>query len=331
MNEVKTFTMKAIRKVYRKVSGKTFMDHECIINREKANDIIENLINSNKPCMLSRFGSIELYCVLTYMIMNDRKTSMLRKLYNYVTDLTELPWWDPIFNYPFCNNAGVFPPTVEIMERFAQRYLEDIPYIDVLASVFYKEKFMPLSPNVKFIQFETVYPFFVNNPWTRSLKGKKVLIIHPCEKTIRQQYAKREKLFDNSDILPEFTLLTLKSVQSACGEKTKYKDWFEALDYMKEQINQMVFDVAIIGCGAYGLPLAAHIKRMGKKAIHIGGGTQLLFGIKGRRWDVVYKWPYKTPIQIPVNYADLYNDFWTRPLQEECPSNPERVENGCYW
>lgn len=49
---------------------------------------------------------------------------------------------------------------------------------------------------------------------------------------------------------------------------------------MKDEIDKQDYDIALIGCGAYGFPLAAHIKRSGKKAIHLGGALQLLFGIK---------------------------------------------------
>lgn len=35
----------------------------------------------------------------------------------------------------------------------------------------------------------------------------------------------------------------------------------------------MEFDIAIIGCVDYGFPLAAHIKRIGKQATHIGDAT----------------------------------------------------------
>lgn len=33
------------------------------------------------------------------------------------------------------------------------------------------------------------------------------------------------------------------------------------------------------------LPLAAHVKRLGKKAIHLASMTQVLFGIYGKRWQ----------------------------------------------
>ena len=31
--------------------------------------------------------------------------------------------------------------------------------------------------------------------------------------------------------------------------------------------------------------VSARLKKAGKKTIHLGGSTQILFGIKGKRWD----------------------------------------------
>jgi len=306
------------------------MSPECVLDRQAANDIIYDAVVSRKPLMLSRFGSIELSCVITYMLQHSDK-SLWRMMYEYVTDNTELPWWDKLFFFPICNNAGVFPATTEILSRFAARYLEDLPLIDILMSIYYKEKWLPLSPGVKNIHFETSYPFFVEHPWTRALLGRKVLIVHPYEDTIRRQYEKRGLLFEDPDILPDFELKTLRSVQSACGAKTEFPDWFAALKSMEDKISEIDFDIAILGCGAYGLPLAAHIKRMGRQAIHLGGGTQLLFGIKGRRWEENYVWKYPTPVKLDLNYKDLFNEHWVRPSREETPQNAQRVEDGCYW
>ena len=88
---------------------------------------------------------------------------------------------------------------------------------------------------------------------------------------------------------------------------------------MKNQISNCDYDVAIIGCGAYGLPLAAHVKRMGKVGIHIGGATQILFGIKGKRWE-----------SIPA-VSKLINEHWVKPLPEETPSEFRNMEDGAYW
>ena len=31
--------------------------------------------------------------------------------------------------------------------------------------------------------------------------------------------------------------------------------------------------------------LAAHVKRLGKRAVHLRGATQILFSIKGKHWE----------------------------------------------
>ena len=80
-----------------------------------------------------------------------------------------------------------------------------------------------------------------------------------------------------------------------------------------------MYDVAIIGCGAYGFPLAAKLKNAGKQVIHMGGATQILFGIKGRRWEENPRAQLK------------FNDAWVHPKKEETPKKCGVVENGCYW
>ena len=115
-------------------------------------------------------------------------------------------------------------------------------------------------------------------------------------------------------------MITYKAIQTIAGNNTEnYSDWFEALDIMKKDISKIDFDIAIIGCGAYGFPLAAECKRMGKKAIHLGGQVQMMFGILGKRWEEI---PY---------YQQLISEYWVHPMEEEIPNNFEKVEGGCYW
>ena len=89
---------------------------------------------------------------------------------------------------------------------------------------------------------------------------------------------------------------------------------------MYAEVSRQDFDVAIIGAGAYGMPLANFIKiKLGKTAIHMGGATQLLFGIKGKRWE------------NHDRISKLFNEYWKYPLLSEIPENHKKVEDGCYW
>ena len=128
-------------------------------------------------------------------------------------------------------------------------------------------------------------------------------------------------MFSDIDFLPQMELMTMKAVQTIAGQKdNRFRNWFEALEYMHQETQKYDYDIAILGCGAYGFPLAARIKRDGKKAIHMGGATQILFGIKGKRWE------HHEVI------SNLFNEYWIKPSEQETPKRRDRIEdNGCYW
>lgn len=330
--QLKDYFIRVLKHMYRISVRKQFFNPECDCNRQSSNDKIYSLLKSGKPCMIARFGTTEINCVNNYLCVKSEKP-YIQKCVEYITDYTHTPWWNKDHWKIMSLWSGIFPPCQNTAEKFSERYLQDIPEIDILACHQYYEKFMPLRPDVIRIQLEMLYPFFVDCPWTRYLKGKKVLVVHPFEKTIQQQYKKRKLLFKDENILPDFELITFKAVQTIAGCKSKFKNWFEALEYMENEIAKIDFDVCIIGCGAYGLPLAAFVKRMGKQAIHLAGGTQLLFGILGNRWvkqygDVLH---YRPGIDININYRPLFNENWIYPLREDTPDNANIVEGACYW
>ena len=323
------YILKGLKKTFRIVANPKFDNPSCELDRQRANDLIYELLSSDNPCMISRFGTGEIGIVNNYLTSHSND-SIIKRCFSYITDNTGLPWWDKLVYRSMRLNAGIFPENIDTLNRFSERYLQDIPEIDLLGSFNYTERFMPLRPDVINVHLECLYPFFVESPWTRILKGSKVLVVHPFIETIRHQHQIHEKLFEHPWIYPDYELLTVKAVQSNAGAEVPFADWFEALKYMEDQISRLDFDFAIIGCGAYGLPIAAHVKRLGKKAIHLGGGSQLLFGIKGKRWDNdSYHWP-DLP-QLDTNYSRLYNESWTRPNESETPKSARKVEGACYW
>lgn len=328
----KDYVIRGLKKGYRLVTGKKFLNPECDMNRQSVNTDIYNMLLSNSPCMISRFGTTELNCINNYLCVTN-SNSYLGRMVDYVKDMTHTPWWNEDHFKMMSLYSGIFPPCEDTSVKFSLRYLQDIPLIDLLGSFQYYEKFMPLREDVVRAQLETLYPFFVDKPWTLALAGKKVLVVHPFDQTIHSQYLKRSILFENNDVLPNFELITLRAVQSVAGAQTAYKDWFEALKFMEDEISAIDFDICILGCGAYGLPLAAHVKRIGKKAVHLGGGTQLLFGIKGKRWVEQYERVliYRPNESINTNYIDLFNDDWIYPDISEKPNDAVKVENSCYW
>lgn len=330
--ETRDYAVRAAKRLYHWRNGARYLNPECEMNRQTANDLIFSRLSASGPCMISRFGTVELNCVNNYRCIAS-EAPYLSKIVDYITGHTHTPWWNKAHFHALSEAAGVFPATEEMATILSQEYLKDSQLIDILGSFQYYERYMPLAPNVEKVQLETLYPFFVAQPWTRFLAGLRVLVVHPFDKTIASQFAKRQFLFPNTTVLPDFELLTLQAVQSAAGATTQYANWADALNAMKNKISDLQFDIAILGCGAYGLPLAAHIKRMGKKAVHLGGGTQLLFGIKGRRWEKQYsrEWEYRPGEKINTNYVDLFNDSWVYPAASERPTLASKVEDACYW
>ena len=278
-----------------------------ILSLKDANDYLRISIENKKPFMAGRFGDGELRSVVCYL---NRQMGLSKSYPDYIRNAITL-------------NAGLFPGTDNVIDKFAEIMLKSCYSVDVLAVWFnfmedyIYSRFGPQKQTCVYLK--SLEPFWFDNPWSGALKGKRVLVIHPFEETIKNQYKKREFIFENPDVLPEFELLTLKAVQSIGGRTDQFSTWFDALDWMYNEAISMDFDIALIGCGAYGFPLAAKIKKSGRTAIHMGGVTQMLFGIKGGRWD-------KRP-----DYVSLYNKYWCRPSETEKPDAASQVENACYW
>lgn len=330
MNNLSIFTLKTLRKLYAKAFGGYQLPP---IQREedpdKASEMIYNLLMSDKPCMIARFGSTELSALVNYLGVNSEHHSILK----YIKGEQPEWWWNKNIMNQMQQWSGFFPPTPEKMQHFGDLMMEDMKELDLLGSWVKNEVWF--TNELEYIQrvhLRLLEPFWANKPWTRCLKGKRVVVVHPFAEDILVQYINnRTLLFNNLDTLPEFaSLRTVKAVQSLGGENNGFKDWFDALDWMKNEIDKEEYDICLIGCGAYGFPLAAHVKRQGKKAIHLGGALQLLFGIKGKRWENptygVKEWgiPYGS-------YCTLMNEYWIRPGESGRPQNANQVEGGCYW
>lgn len=285
-----------------------------VMGAQKTNDYIYQKIVEGNPFMACRFGNTELQTVVGYLKVKYKGHSEEDDAY--------LDRWFTRLG----KDSGFFPVDYKYLERFSKLILESGANADMLAmwhlnmEDFIIEEFVPDADLTFLFRLE---PWLApGRPWTAALKGKRVLVIHPFERTIREQYAKRELIFPGTEILPEFELKTLKAVQTLCGEEDeRFGTWFDALEYMYEKAIEIDFDVAVLGCGAYGMPLASMLKNAGKQAIHLGGATQLWFGIKGYRWENNY----------PTKIASFFNDAWVRAHAEETPKNANTVEKGCYW
>jgi hypothetical protein len=327
MNQSTMYALKFARRIYseaerilspNKASG---LPLDCF--DQAASDLIKRKIIDNQPCMICRFGSNEIDATTRYLNIPKASKRPIQKNIDYILGKSGAFWWDESIKTRMQMVAGFFPTTEKSLEAFGRRMIKDIENIDVLGSwVKREEEILEFMKGALIVGLKDLEPYYHDDPWSEALEGKTVLVIHPFEQSIQQQYKKRRFLFKDERTLPEFELKTLKSIQSIGGNNCGFDTWFDALDWMCEKISDIKFDIAIIGAGAYGLPLASYVKNLGKKSIHLGGATQVLFGIKGKRWD-----------DRPF-FQGLYNQHWVRPLPSEVPHNYqsiEAVEGGCFW
>lgn len=300
----------------------THFPQEKMLGIAAVNNLIAMAITENKPFWAGRYGQTEMnmiYSVLQHRMhpQKDNRHVALKQL---------------------CNNAGFFPNEIELGEKFVDLMLSSCRSIDLhgVWSLFMEDYMVSCYEHSPYLsRMGWLEPWYLydntfyqgeKKPWTLALTGKKVLVIHPFARTITKQYQQnRQHIFSRIDkmglLLPDFELYTLQAVQTI-GDSidVRFSNWFDALNWMLEEIQLIEFDVAIIGCGAYGFPLASKIKEMGKVAIHLGGSTQLLFGIIGKRWE---------SDNFIADY--IYNEYWVRPDKSEQPLGKEKIEEGCYW
>lgn len=286
----------------------TMVANKEIISVELFESKLKEWIESNRPFMVARYGSTE----ATMMFHMLGKECGAKKQLN------------PKYFYNLGELSGFFPADDSLLPQWMECMKETSKQVDMLCywDTGYQEYLVKecCSDDVILTELDSLQPFWREHPWTSALKGKKVLVIHPFVDTIQSQYMRRKEIWKNEEILPEFELITVKAVQTIAGSKDeRFNNWFEALEYMYHEGMKHDFDVAIISCGAYGMPLAAKFKQAGKQAIHWGGMAQIWFGIKGGRWD------------NKPHVNQFYNDTWVRPSDKETPTMNKNVEGGCYW
>ena len=282
---------------------------------EEANILLGQKILSGESFFAGRYGLFELAAMRAFEFQNESKYEIVMK--------------------QIYECAGFFPYDLTLGERFLEEMKKATEKVDILAcsgeltenyfmNCYTKQQMAGVS------SFDVMEPWRYEKPWSAALKGKKVLVIHPFEQSIQEQYAIREKLFAGTDILPEFELLTYKTLQTT-GDliDQRFATWFDALEFMYQEIREKDFDIALLGCGAYGFPLAAKLRADGKQAIHMGGVLQILFGIMGKRWDGTG--PNSTTHKMREDIAKYYSEDWTYPKENETPESAGRVEYGPYW
>ena len=274
---------------------------------------IYKALESGRPLCIGKLGNAELMCLYNYH----------HALHHGQTKIS----WSPVVEKEIFINAGVFPKTEQARINFCLEIEKAVEKADLLSpwnnglGDFEKRFIRSRNKECVFIDLCSIEPYYTGISWTRLLKDKKVLIVSPFVETIKLQYTKKDLIWSNN-LLPNFELLTIyhptsKAVSSY--EQNPYVSWINMVQDIQQQIERVNFDIALIGTGASSLPLAAFIKSLGKQAIHLGGPLQILFGIKGKRWN------------DNRFMGCFFNENWVLPSKKETPDEFDKIEGGCYW
>lgn len=289
-----------------------------ILNLEDSNEEIIRLIQSNEPFTVVRLGiGDETHVTVEYINTGDINI-------NYYNSHINL-------NGIYCKNK-----TYNALKLFCESYNKSIKNSDLLASFTFNSRnivniqsFFSEKYKLQQIHSRSLEPFYQIQenikPWTHYLLGKKVLIINPFVESFEKQIQNDFKIFkdENKQIfLEDQEILFYKSFQTIAGNHI-HNDWFETFKIMCKDIEKIDFDIALLGCGGYGLPLCNFIKtKLKKSAIYIGGGLQLLFGVMGNRWENNEMWK---------KIIKENNSKFIKPANDELCNNYNTIEGGCYW
>jgi len=268
------------------------------------NELIKKCIEFRKPFSAGKLGSTECRGILN--IISSKSIQWTQEL--------EV-------------NAGVFPLEEASVRNWAVEWLSSLGALDLVLQWCTIDRLLIDAYAKSAIvcdRFPDIDPFTHGlEGWHYSLGDRTVCVVHPMKNTIERQASVFGQIWPGARL---GRLICIKSPYppaiNPVGSRSSYQ---EELTIMKNQISDLTFDICIVGAGAYSLPLCAHVKQIGKVAIHLGGGTQLFFGIRGGRWD--------SRIGTSWNGEDFYasSKYWRHPEGSDIPRYASLVEGGCYW
>jgi hypothetical protein len=283
----------------------------------RGEDIVDGLVKGADPFFIGRNGTIELETLLFY---RDRRS----KGEPYPPHILER----------IEKHAGVWPATNLSIDDWCSEYFRGFSALNAVAAGWFAplasrelQLMKQVAPDARHIGLRALEPYYwpLETRWTTGLAGKRVSVISSFTDTMQSQLGK--DLWANQDtLLPPSTQWSFVKTgyapsvaQGTASWPAEVKTWRDAVDYVVDTTLAQKPDVALIGCGGLGMVIATRLRRAGISVLVMGGAVQVLFGIKGNRWE-------KHP-----TIGQFWNGNWVYPSVQETPGAAGRIEGGCYW
>jgi hypothetical protein len=300
---------------------KTNYSFNILKENERLFEYVKQKVKTNSRFIVPRIAGIENnYAALGAIVGQNKKLNDQQKNFIQKTIPT------------MKNNAGIKISDINNVIIYSKLYLDAFhqcdlyldwePWGDVVTYI--QDSYNFITMNFKRDRIWSfamdVFHNIYNNPWTLSLRGKRILIISSFVDSIKEKIDDREKIY-GVDLFPECKFVFLKPPQTQGDNPSR--EFIEELKDFHRQIDEVIndFDVALVSCGGYGNLICSYIYQQGKSAIYVGGVLQMYFGIYGERWVR----------ERPDVLNFFLNKHWSRPKESEKPKNNQKIENNCYW
>jgi len=252
-------------------------------------------------------------------------------------------------------NSNIFPNTIDFFQnKWCSTYKEYLQTMDLEIHWTRGKSPVQREAAVTLKSLQVLESWTWNKPWTKFLRNKTVLVVTAFPETVSRQYHQKRKLLfpSNPHVLPEFKKLivlgaplpnwnstgkynstympkhtTLEEHSPVISGEYRFSDpegsWYLEVESLKYRINQTFydnggFDVMLIGAGSLAVPAGSFVsKNLNKTVFIMAGAIQLLFGIKGTRWE------------NRGQYRDYFwNEHWTYP---PIVQGSENMEGSAYF
>jgi hypothetical protein len=196
--------------------------------------------------------------------------------------------------------TGIFPTDRSFLKRFAAVYAEHVRDLDLVGLFGGPQESLLRAWHrlpgrgipYRLMEPDISMPDRPERCYLPLLAGKRLLIVAPfarllaarCERaTFEATWAKTGKRW--------FAPASVAAVEFPYGYVTetethrRFGDVLRLHEQVCADIARHEFDVALIAAGALGIPLATSVKRLGRIGLSLGGHLQVIFGVRGRRWN----------------------------------------------
>lgn len=289
------------------------------LGSKKIYEEIKEALGIVRGSLIGRFGSTEL-------------TTICLSIYNSNMDKEEMLERAKLLE----QYSGIFPATILTVNTWVKDYMDAISDANIMVAGWYEPLSIPertlldnVCPLASRIPLRALEPYYSNPEccWTRALENQKVCVVSSFAETMKKQIMVADNIWPHCNIILP-TNADWSFVRSyyppaiakgVCEWPNNISSWKSAIDYLFNEVMKSEARIILIGCGALAIPLGARLKKEGKICIVMGGAIQVMFGIKGRRWE------------NHSYISDLFNDDWIYPDDSEVPGGAKQIEGGCYW